>query len=312
MARSVWTGSISFGLVNVPVRAFPAVRDHKVHFHRLEKGTGARVRNQKISDKTGDELDADDIEMGYETSKGHYVTFDPAELAELRPTSTRTIDVTDFVPLEEIDPCYYERTYWLAPDGDGARPAYALLVAATEHSQRVGIGTVVMRNTQYLTAVRPLDGALAMSTMRFADDVVPKSDLDDVPSRTGKARPKELELATAIIEALASDWKPERYHDTYTEMVRDLIERKAKGEEITVEAEAPGSSSGNVVDLMEALQASVDEAKKGRRSRRTRKATGQKTTPKKQPASKPGKAPRTSVKKSATKKSASSSTRRAS
>jgi DNA end-binding protein Ku len=264
MARAVWSGSISFGLVNVPVRAFPAVRDHQVPFHRLEKGTGARVRNQKVSDTSGKEVESDDIEMGYETSKGHYVTFDTDELAELRPDSTRTVDVADFVPLADIDPGYYERTYWLAPADDGARQAYSLLVAAMEDTQRVGIGSVVMRNKQYLAAVRPLDGALAMSTMRFADDVVPKSDVDDLPKRSPKPKPAELKLATTIIDALAADWRPERYHDTYTELVRDLIDRKAKGEEITVE-ETAAAKSENVVDLMEALQASVDEAKGGRR-----------------------------------------------
>ena len=270
MPRAIWKGSISFGLVNVPVQAKPAVRDHEVHFHRLEKGTGARVRNQKVSDKTGKEVGADDVEMGYETSPGHYVTFDPDELSDLRPASTRTIDIADFVPLSDIDPIYYERTYWLTPDGDAAKQAYSLLVAAMEKRQRVGVGSVVMRTKQYLAAVRPLDGVLAMSTMRFAVDVVPRSDVDGLPQRATKAKPKEIELATTIIDSLASDWDPERYHDTYTEELRDLIERKAKGEEITVEQVEPAEES-DIGDLMEALRASVDDArKKNRRSSRPR------------------------------------------
>ena len=311
MPRAIWSGSISFGLVNVPVKAFPAVRDHEVHFHRLEKGTGARVRNQKVSDASGKELESDDIEMGYETSKGHFVTFDPDELAALRPASTRTIDVTDFVPLEEIDPGYYERTYWLAPADDGAKQAYSLLVAATEKTQRVGIGTVVMRNKQYLTAVRPLDGALAMSTMRFADDIVPKSDVDDVPSRAMKAKPAEMKLATAIIDALASDWEPKRYHDTYTEVLRDLIDRKAKGEEITVE-EAPESSSDNVIDLMEALQASVDEAKKGRTKGSTGKRAAKAAAAKGSRSNAKGSGARKATKKPAKKATRKATTRKAS
>ena len=160
MARPVWTGSISFGLVNVPVKAYTAVRDHDVHFNQLEKKTGARIRNKKVSDKTGKEVDADDIEMGFEIRKGRYVTFDKGELEELKPESTRAVDVTDFVDLEAVDPIYYERTYWLGPADDAAKKAYGLLLAAMEDKQKVAIGTVVMRNKQYLAAIRPLDGAL--------------------------------------------------------------------------------------------------------------------------------------------------------
>src|SRR6478735_9192439 len=141
MARAIWSGSISFGLVNVPVKAFTAVRDHDVHFHQLEKKTGARIRYRKVSEKTGKEVDDDDIEMGFELSSGRNVTFDKDELADLKPASTRSIDVTDFVALHEIDPIYYERTYWLAPDGDAAKRAYSLLLAVMEQEERVGIGT---------------------------------------------------------------------------------------------------------------------------------------------------------------------------
>ena len=174
MARSIWTGSISFGLVNVPVKAYTAVRDHDVHFNQLEKKTGARIRNRKVSDKTGKEVDGDDIEMGFEVRKGKYVTFEKGELEELKPESTKAIEVTDFVDLEAVDPIYYERTYWLGPAVDEGKQAYQLLLSAMEDKQKVAIGTVVMRNKQYLSAIRPLDGALAMSTMRFADEVVPR------------------------------------------------------------------------------------------------------------------------------------------
>lgn len=263
MARAVWSGSISFGLVNVPVKAYTAVRDHEVRFHQLQKRTGARIRYEKVSEKTGKEVDTDDIEMGYEVKPGRYVTFERKELDELKPSSTRTIDISDFVPLAEIDPIYYERTYWLGPDGEGAGRAYALLLAAMEDREQVGIGAVVMRNKQYLAAVRPLDGALAMSTMRFADEVVDKRDIEQVPSRRTKVQPKELRLATQIIDSLANDWKPERYHDTFTEELRDIIDRKAKGEDVVVEPERK-EPEGEVVDLMAALEASVEKAKKGR------------------------------------------------
>jgi DNA end-binding protein Ku len=268
MARPVWKGSISFGLVNMGVKAFTAVRDHEVHFHQLEKKSGARVRHVKVSGKSGDPLDKDDIEMGYEVKKGKYVTFDRDELDELQPASTRVLDVSDFVALEEVDPIYYDRTYWLVPDGEGAARAYRLLLAAMEEEQRVGIGTVVMRNKQYLTAIRPLEGALAMSTMHFADDIVPKTDIDGIP-RKAKVEPKELKLATQIIESLASDWKPASYKDTYTDELRKRIDRKAKGKDVVDEAEEQETvDTSNVTDLMEVLQASVEKAKKRRSTRK--------------------------------------------
>jgi DNA end-binding protein Ku len=276
MARPVWTGSISFGLVNVPVKAYTAVRDHDVHFHQLEKGTGARIRNRKVSEKSGREVKADKIEMGFEVSKGRYVTFDTDELSDLRPASTRAIEVTDFVALDDVDPIYYERTYWLAPDGDASTEAYQLLLAAMEERQRVAIGTVVMRNKQYLSAIRPLDGALAMSTMRFADEVVPRKDVDGVPTRRAKPEAKALKLATQIVDSLAADWKPEQYHDTYAEELRARIEAKDKGTDV-VEAPEEEAEKADVLDLMAALKASVDQERAkgtgGRRPSSTTKTT---------------------------------------
>src|SRR6188768_2681374 len=152
MARPMWSGSISFGLVNVPVRAYTAVRDHDVHFHQLEKRSGARIRNKKVSEKTGREVKSDDIELGYEIRKGRYVRFARDEVDDLRPASTRTIEVTDFVALADVDPIFYDRTYWLGPDGDAAKAPYQLLLSAMEDRERVAIGTVVIRNKQYLAA----------------------------------------------------------------------------------------------------------------------------------------------------------------
>ena len=266
MARPVWTGSISFGLVNVPVKAYTAVRDHDVHFHRLQKGTGARVRNKMVAEGSDDELDGDDIEMGFELTDGKYVTFSKDELEELRPASTRAIEVSDFVALEDVDPIYYERTYWLGPDGDTGAKAYQLLLAAMEDRQRVGIGSVVMRNKQYLAAIRPLDGALAMSTMRFADEIVPRADVDGVPARRSKPDAKAMALATQIVDSLAADWKPEQYHDTYAEELRARIKAKDEGKQVV---EAGGEEpKADVLDLMAALEASVQAAKEGRRSSR--------------------------------------------
>src|SRR5688572_9708705 len=261
MARAIWSGSISFGLVSVPVKAFSAVRDHKVHFNQLEKGTGARINYKKVADKSGKEVSGDDIESGYEIASGKYVVVEDDELEKLRPRTSRTIDVADFVDLAEIDPIYYERTYWLGPDGEAAERPYRLLLAAMEDEGKAGIGTVVMRKKQYLAAIRPLDGALAMSTMRFADEVIPQKDVDALPGKGAKPEPKELKLASQIIGSLATDWDPARYHDTYTEELKSLIEAKAKGKKIVVEEEAPAES--NVLDLMQALEASLEAARKG-------------------------------------------------
>ena len=274
MPRSVWSGSISFGLVNVPVKAYTAVREHQVHFHQLDKKSGSRIRYEKVAEKSGKEVSGDDIELGYEIRKGRYVTFEKSELDELKPASTKTIDVQDFVALAEIDPIYYDRTYWLAPDGDPAKKAYALLLAAMEDRERVGIGSVVMRNKQYLAAIRPLDGALAMSTMRFADEVVDRKDITGIPQRRSKPEAKELRLATQIVDSLESDWKPERYRDTFTDQLHDIIERKDKGKDVVVE-EDTGADDGEVLDLMAALEASVSKAKaarsKSKSSSRSRK-----------------------------------------
>lgn len=279
MARPVWTGAVSFGLVNVPVKAFTAVRDHDIHFHQLQKGTGARIRNKKVSEKSGREVDADDIEMGFEIAKGRYVTFDKDELADLRPESTRSIEVSDFVDLAAVDPIYYERTYWLGPADDAAKQAYGLLLAAMEDKQKVAIGKVVMRNKQYLTAIRPLDGALAMSTMRFADEIVPRAEVDGVPSRRTKPEAKALNLATQIIDSLAAEWKPEQYHDTYTEELRARIEAKEKGDDTVSEDTKPAPET-NVVDLMAALEASLAQGRKPAKKPAAKKTGAKKTAAK--------------------------------
>ena len=268
MARAVWSGAVSFGLVNVGVKAFSAVHDHDVHFHQLEKRSGSRIRNKKVSEKSGREVDTDDIEMGFEVRKGRYVTFEKDELRDLKPASTKAIEVSDFVEIDDIDPIFYERTYWLVPDGDGAKSSYQLLLAAMEDGGRVGIGSVVMRNKQYLTAIRPLEGALAMSTMRFADEVVPRKEIEQLPSRSGKPDAKALAMAVQLLDGLAADWQPQRYHDTYTEELRDRITAKdRKGAKSTKDDEPP--EKAEVLDLMAALQASVDASKKTRRKRKS-------------------------------------------
>ena len=260
MARAIWAGSISFGLVNVPVKVFTAVREHSVHFHQVDKGTGSRIRYEKVSERTGKEVGPDEIELGYELARGKLVIVDPDQLNKLRPRMTRTIDIADFVDLFEIDPVFFDRTYWLGPDGEPARRPYGLLVHAMKDRHQVGIGTVVMRNKQYLAAIRARDGALALSTMHFADEVLAKSELGLLPSQSEAPSPKELRLAAQIIDSLSTGWDPRRYKDTYTDEVKELVERQAKGEHVVVEE--PPAQQAQVTGLMAALESSLRAANK--------------------------------------------------
>ena len=314
MARAVWSGSISFGLVNVGVKAYTAVRDHTVHFHQLDKKSGSRIGNQKVAKDSGRKVDPTKIELGYEIAKGRYVRFDPSEIDELRPRSTRSVEVADFVDLAEIDPIFYQSTYWLGPSDDDATRAYRLLAAAMEDTQKVGIGSVVMRNKQYLAAIRPLDGALAMSTMRFADEVVDVADLDDVPTKGAKPAPKELRMAEQLIDSLSSDWKPERYHDTFTEELEKIIKAKDKGKDVVIEDQSEDAGA-EVIDLMAALEASVKSRSSSKRTTSTRTTsprskrttsprTTRKRTTRKAPSKKPATSKRSSGKSTRTKKSA--------
>jgi DNA end-binding protein Ku len=262
MPRAIWTGSISFGLVNVPVKLYPAVRQNDIHFSQFEEGTGAKIRYKRVSDKTGEEVPWEKIVKGYEISKGHFVTIDPEELEAAQPEATRTIDIEDFVELDDIDPIYYEHTYYLAPTSGEGGPAkaYRLLLEAMEQQGKVAIGRVVLRTKQYLAAIRPLEGVLALSTMLFADEVVDRKALDDLPKKSASVSDRELGMASQIIDSLTTDWDPSRYHDTYRDKILELIDKKAAGEEI-VTGEAP-AESGKVVDLLAALEASLAAAKK--------------------------------------------------
>ncbi|MGH8975809.1 MAG: Ku protein, partial [Acidimicrobiia bacterium] len=216
MPRAIWSGSISFGLVNVPVKMYSAIREQDLHFRQFQEGTQSRVRNKRVSEKTGKEVPYEKIVKGYEVSKGHYVMVDPEELEAFEPTATKTIDIEDFVALEEIDPTYFERTYYLAPDGgEGAQRAYVLLRDALEEQGKAGIGRVVMRTKQYLAAVRVKDGALALTTMLFHDEVVPVSEIKGIPTKRMKAPPQQVKMAAQIIESLTRKWDPGRYEDTY-------------------------------------------------------------------------------------------------
>jgi len=283
MARAIWSGSISFGLVNVPVKLYSAVHQQDIHFSQFDKN-GNHIRYKRVSEKSGKEVDYGDIVKGYEVKKGQWVMVDPDELAEYRPEATKTIDISDFVALDEIDPIYYESTYYLAPDGKSAGKPYNLLLEAMEKQQKVAIGKVVLRTKQYLAAIRPLEGVLALSTMLFADEVVPASEVTNgsSSSKDASVSKREVDMASQIIDSLTAEWDPSRYHDSYREQVLELLKKKAKGEEVVIEQ--PQEEGGQVLDLMAALEASLAEAKKGgkkpaaKKSSRTRKATKKKAS----------------------------------
>jgi DNA end-binding protein Ku len=262
--RAIWSGSISFGLVNVPVKLYSAVKQKDVRFNQLEEKTGAHIKYKRVSEKTGKEVDYDDIVKGYEVAKGKYVTVSSEELEAVAPDKTKTVDIEDFVDIAEIDPIYYEKTYFLAPDGDGASKAYGLLLKAMEDRGRVAIGRFVMRTKEYLCAIRPYDGILALETMYFPDEVVAKKDVPGVPERRAKVGDKELKIATSLIESLTTEFKPSSYKDSYRAALLKMIDRKAEGEEVVLPAEPEGEQA-QVVDLLAALEASVEAAKKNKK-----------------------------------------------
>jgi DNA end-binding protein Ku len=260
VARAIWTGSVSFGLVNVPVGLYSATQDHQVHFHQFEKGTSSRVRNQRVNEDTGDEVAYKDVVKGAELSDGNYVMLTQEELESVEPGRSRTIDISDFVDAAEIDPIYYQKSYYLAPSDETAKKAYALLVKAMQKAERIGVATFVMRGKQYLAAIRPQDKVLVLETMFFGDEVRdPSKELDQLPTRTQVSR-KDLDMAVKLITSLTTQWKPSNYRDTYTQRVEKLIDAKKKNREIVV-PEEPEEDEGKVVDLVAALQASLDQAK---------------------------------------------------
>jgi DNA end-binding protein Ku len=253
---SIWTGAISFGLVQVPVKIVTATKSRDVSFNQLEEGSGARIRYKKVSDATGEEVTPDQIVKGYEISRGRYVVVEADEIAALQPKAAHTIDIEEFVDLDDIDPIFFEQPYYLAPDPKGIKP-YELLVEAMTELGKVAIGRIVMRSKERLVAIRPLDGVLCIETMRYADEIVPVDAIR--PEETVELTERERAMAKQLIESLASEtFEPEKYRDEYREELLELINRKAAGEEIVAQpaAEAPAK----VLDLVSALEASLAKA----------------------------------------------------
>lgn len=262
MARTIWSGALAFGLVNIPVGLYAATEDRTVHFNQFQKGTSDRIRYKRVNERTGEEVAYKDIVKGREVDDEAYVLVSDEELEAVEPDRTRTIDITDFVDLSEVDPIYFQRTYYLAPRGNGADRSYDLLHQAMAATNRAGIATLVMRSKEYLVAVRPQEKILALETMYFADEIRDPVEATGYEPAGRPARPRELTIARQLIESMTTDWNPENYRDTYRERVEELIESKRKGEEIAAAAPTPRPSK--VVDLTEMLRRSVEEAR-GRR-----------------------------------------------
>jgi len=276
----VWSGTISFGLVAIPVKLFHAVRRQSVSFNQLDDRNMARIRYRKVNAETGEEVGDDHIVKGYEISKGRYVVVNPDELEPFMPAATKSVDLEEFVDLADIDPVYFDTAYHLAPDGP-PKP-YVLLARAMEASGKVAIGRFVMRNKQYTAAIRAEEGRLVMSTLAYADEVIDPSDIEELNGLDAiEVNDKEVAMAESLVASLAAEFTPEKYHDEYREEVMALIQMKADGEELAVPE--PAAEKPKVVDIMAALEASVAAAKEARSRHPAEKST-QKAAAKKQTA----------------------------
>jgi DNA end-binding protein Ku len=262
VARAIWSGSISFGLLNVPVKLYSAVSKQTVRFRELREGDGSRVKHKRVAESDGKEVPYEKIVKGYEYAPDQYVVLTKDELSDLEPQRSRAIEIQDFVDLDDIDPIYFEQPYLLGPDKGAAR-AYALLVQAMKESRKVAVARFVLRNKEHLAAIRPMDDVLTLTTMRFHDEVTSPSDLDGEifdEEKPKKPDQRELEMAKQLIGSLTSDFKPAQYRDEYREELLDLLERKAAGKEV-VSAPTEEPKPTKAPDLMAALEESLAAVK---------------------------------------------------
>ncbi|MFF3598022.1 non-homologous end joining protein Ku [Kitasatospora indigofera] len=263
MARPIWSGILSFGLVSVPVSLYAATENHTVAFRQIQRGTSDRIRNKRVNERTGEEVAFGDIVKGFELAEGEYVVVEPDELDRISPGRSKTIEITGFVDLEQVEPIYFDTTYYLGPKGKEYGKVYTLLQRALEKANRAGIAMFSMRGKEYLTAVRSENGILTAHTMHFADEVrAPRTEIPTLPaagSDTTAVSDRELAMAQQLVDMLAVDWNPENYRDTFEQKVHELIAAKQAGQEITAPEAAPAPS--NVLDLMDILGRSLESAK---------------------------------------------------
>ena len=290
MARAIWSGVLSFGLVSVPVELYTATEAHGPVFHQFEKGTADRIRYQRVNERTADEVEYSDVVKGADIGGGDYVVLDQDELDSIAPGRSRLMEIRAFVDTDAIDPLYFDKAYFLGPGGEETGKLYALLREAMGSAGRAAIASFVMRGKEYLAAVRADGDLLVLETLFFADEVRdPHQQIPDLPGRVKLSR-QELSMARQLIDAMSGPWKPADYRDTYTDRVNDLIDAKKHKKEFQPAAEAPAAT--NVVDLTEALQSSVEAARKrsGRKAaakKPDRKKTGPRKTAQKGSSRKP-------------------------
>lgn len=258
MARALWTGSISFGLVNVPVRLYSAISEHKLQFHFVHEKDESPIGYQKICKLEEKPVPDKEIVKAFEYRKGKYVHMTDEDFEAARVEGYRTIDITDFVPYEQIDPIYFAHAYYLGPQ-DGSEKVYSLLVKAMEDSELAAVAKFVMRDRQYLGALRVREGVITLEQLYFADEVRP---VDEIRPKRERVNPRELQMARQLIDGFRGDWEPEKYRDTYRDALRRVIEAKRKGKEVHVAAEP---EEERPTDLLEALRASVEASKRGER-----------------------------------------------
>jgi DNA end-binding protein Ku len=272
MARAIWSGVLSFGLVAIPVELYSATEAHRPAFHQFEEGTADRIRYQRVNERTGEEVGYADIVKGAATGGGHYVMLDQDELDAIAPGRSRSLDIRTFVALDEIDAIYFDKTYFLGPGGEEAAKPYALLRDAMADSGKAAIASFVMRGKEYLAAVRADGGLLALETLFFADEVRdPRAEIGNLPGRVAMSR-QEVRMARQLVESMSGPWTPADYRDTYTDRVNELIEAKKNDEEFQPAAGPPAAT--NVSDLTAALQASVDAAKNAKKTAGGKPAAG--------------------------------------
>jgi DNA end-binding protein Ku len=272
MARSLWSGSLSFGLVNVPVNVVSAVRDVDLHFRQLHEKDGAPIDVQRFCSKENVEVDWDEITHSYELDDGNEVIVTDEELEAIEPRRTRTIEIEQFVDLDDVDPIYFDHPYFLVPGSsdDGAKRAYALLAKTMDSTERAALGRFVMRAKEYLAIVRVRDGALTLTTMLFADEVRATKDIDAATQKSHKPTKRQLDAAVAVIEELSTEWEPEKHKDRYRARLKRVVDQKRKGKTIKSPDQAPEPEAAP--DLMEALERTLAEMKgEGNGSRKRQK-----------------------------------------
>ena len=272
MARPIWSGVLTFGLVALPVSLYSATDSRTVPFHQLQRGTSDRVRNRRVNERTGKDVDFEDIVKGLEVAPGEYVVVEPEELDQISPSRSKSIEISGFVDLSDVEPIFFDRTYYLGPAKEAYAKVYKLIAEALEHADRAGISLFAMRGKEYLTAVLARDGLLQLQTMHFAEEIRdPHKEIKTLPTGKTKVSAQEKKTAEQLIETLSVDWDPDQYHDTFAEQVRKLVKDKAAGKEIAVSEGEPAEAT-NVVDLMEVLKRSVaavrDKGGKGGRGGR--------------------------------------------